>query len=117
MDISWALNQTAIWWKRLDPDGSGGFDWEDPVEIPCRWELRQERIIEPSGEESVSRAKILLEEDVSVGDMLYLGDFDSIDDFTSASASPANITRAYSVRAVEAIPDIAAESFTRTVWL
>jgi hypothetical protein len=114
MDYTWALNQICVYWKRLAPDGHGGYLWEDPVELVCRWEIKQELISDAQGRQITSNAKILLNQDVVVGDFLYLGD---LDDITSSSGSPGSMDQAYEVKRFDKIPDIPAEEFTRWAWL
>lgn len=115
MDYSWALNQICVWWKRLTPDGYGGYNWEDPVELACRWEIKNELILDGQGRQVSSSAKVLLSETgIEVGDYLYLGD---LDDITSSSGSPGSMDRAFEIRQVEKIPDISAEEFTVRAWL
>jgi hypothetical protein len=111
MDL--ALNQTAVYWQRGDPDGYGGYDWEDPVEIDCRWESSTELFVDSQGEERRSRAKVFLGQDVEEGGYLYLGD---LDDLTSSS-DPGNISRAYRIQRSDKIPDLSGAEFLRRAWL
>ncbi len=113
MDYTWALNQTAVYWERGESDGYGDYDWEDPVEVSCRWVEKNERFLDLNGEEKISKAKVLVNQEMSVGDYLYLG---SIDDLTSSS-DPANTEGAYPIRQFDRIPDIFGEEFLRRAWL
>lgn len=114
MDYTWALNQIAVYWERLDPDGYGGWIWEDPIEVACRWVEKNEEMFDEAGNKFISKAEILVNQDMKPGDMLYLGDLDGI---TSASGSPANTKSAYVVRKFSKIPDILAEEYVRKAWL
>lgn len=111
--MNFSLNQIAVYWARGVADGYGDFDWEDPVEIPCRWEGVNEQFVDMAGEVHFSKAKVFLAQDVSVGDYLYLG---SLDDLTSAS-SPSNTKGAFPVRRFDKIPDLACQEFLRRSWL
>jgi hypothetical protein len=115
MDTSWARNQKAVYWARLSPDGYGGWDYDDPVEIDVRWDETQEIIRDDKGEEFASRAQILVDQDMSVGDYLMLGELDDWD--SSASAEPLSRSTAYPIKRFDKIPDIMAESYIRTAWL
>lgn len=116
MDYTWALNQTAVYWQRLGPDGYGGWLWEDPVEIDCRWVERRKLYRNAAGEEKVSKADVLLNQDVAEGDYLYLGTLDD-DDVSASGATPANIRKAYVVQGFNKTPDLLAESYVRRAYL
>lgn len=115
MDTSWARNQTAVYWSRLQSDGYGGWLYDDPVEIAVRWEETQERIVNDKGEEVISNVQVLVDQDMKVGDYLMLGDLGDWD--SSASAAPMSQHLAQPVKKFEKIPDVTAESFVRTAWL
>lgn len=115
MDYTWALNQTATYWERLDPDGLGGWDWEDPVEIDVRWDELQELLVDANGEEFISRGEVLLNQDVKPGDYLYLGELTSA--MEDSASVPTNIEGAWEVKKFEKIPTIDATEFVRTAWV
>lgn len=112
--MNFELNQTAVYWERGAPDGYGGYAWEDPVEIECRWEDANELFLDASGEQRVCNAKVFLGQDVKTGDFLYLGDYD---DITSASGSPASMEQAFEVRRFDKVPDLAGTEFLRRAWV
>ena len=66
-------NQTAVWWKVLSKDLYGQSTYESPVEITCRWDDVQEEFIDPGGVRQTSKAKVFPDREVSVGDVLWLG--------------------------------------------
>lgn len=115
MDYSWALNQTAVYWKRLSPDGHGGWDYGDPDEIYVRWEDVQEDMMDAAGEEFVSRAEVMVNQEMFPGDYLYLGELTSA--MGDSAGQPVNFSGAWPVRRVENIPDFEGTSWVRTVWL
>lgn len=112
--MDFELNQTAVYWERLGPDGYGGYDWEDPVEIDVRWEQSSDVYTDAMGETRNCNAKVFLGQDIKVGDYLYLGD---LDDITSASGPPASMEEAVSVKRFDKIPDLAGTEFLRRAWL
>lgn len=112
--MDFELNQTAVYWERLAPDGYGGYSWDDPEEIDVRWEQSSESFTDSNGETVNCSAKVFLGQDVRVGDYLYLGD---LDDLTSASGSPASMEEAFSVKRFDKIPDLAGTEFFRRAWL
>jgi len=70
------LNQTAVYWASPMPDGYGGFTWDDPVEIDCRWEGSTKLIKRANGEQIACMAEVQINQDVEENGMLYLGDLD-----------------------------------------
>lgn len=118
MDISWALNQTAVYWKRLGPMSDGEYYWEDPVEIACRWVIKtgsknqsDTRNLQTETELNVS--EVMVDRDMYSGDYLYLG---TLDDLTSASV-PYNTKEAYKIKMMDKIPDLGGEEFTYKAYL
>lgn len=112
MDDSWARLQTAVYWERLGPDGYGGWEYEDPVEVNVFWKDTAQIFVDANGEQVASRSKVLVGQAMKLGDYLYLG---SLDDLTSA-ADPVNTRGAYPIRQLESIPDFSLE-YTRWAWL
>jgi len=112
--VDFGLIHTAVWWERGDPDGYGDFDWEDPVEVDCRWVQSNDLFTDSLGEEKRCTARVYLDRDVTVGDFLKLGD---LDDITSASGYPPNKDGAYQVQRFDKIPDLAGGEILRRAWL
>lgn len=114
------LKQTAVYWATPAKDGYGGFTWDDPIEISCRWVDSNEVILvrtarAGAGEEIVSRAKIHVSQDVDEQGMLFLGE---LDDLTVAEkADPTTIARAYSIKKFDKVPTISGNAFYRRAWL
>lgn len=71
--------QTAVYWGSPEPDGYGGKNYTDPVEIACRWDDVTKVVTTSDGREVVSKASILLTQDVDEGGLLLLGTLDDLD--------------------------------------
>ena len=71
--------QTAVYWGNPVNDGSGGFVFDEPVEIKCRWEDKTKVVDSPDGSETLSDAFILTNEDLVEGGYLYLGTLSDLD--------------------------------------
>ena len=71
--------QTAVYWGNPTSDGYGGTTYDDPVEISCRWEEKITLIQNIQGEEVVSKAEILLTQDVAANGLLFLGTLTDLD--------------------------------------
>ena len=108
------LHQTALYWASPTPNGWGGSTWDDPVEVSCRWEQKQELFIDATGEEVRSQAVVFLSQDVDVGGYFMLGD---LDDISSDTEAPDDVAGAFEIRGFAKIPNIKATQFVRKVWL
>ena len=109
--------QTAVYWAPLAPDSYGAMTYDDPVDIACRWEDRQQLIRDAQGKEWISRAQILVTQDVLLQGCLYLG---SLDDFESGDdvSDPKVINGAYEILSIDKTPLFRSTSkFVRTVYL
>lgn len=108
--------QTAVYWSCPTNDGYGGFTFADPVEIPVRWEDRTEVITAGDGSQYVSKAKILVTQDVDEGGYLYLG---SLSDLTEAQKTdPTRLPTAWKIRRFDKVPMIfKTDEFVRTAYI
>lgn len=103
------LLQTAIYWGNPVADGSGGYTFDTPVTIDCRWISKQELFRDAKGKERVSAAIVLFTQDVDLGGYLYLG--------TSTEANPNDVYGSYEIRSFAKIPSMKADAFLRKAWL
>ena len=104
-----SLLQIATYWAPLAKDGYGGYTFDNPVTIDCRWLQKQELFIDAKGKEKVSAAIVLVGQDIGLGGYLYLG--------TSTESNPKDIDGSYEIRSFAKIPDIKGTSFLRKAWL
>ena len=114
--------QTAVYWGNPQDDGKGGFTYDDPVEIKCRWEDGTEVIsTEDKGKvrELVSKAQVWVLQDVDEEGYLYLGTLDSEDALDSAEEdNPATVQGAYRIKVFEKTPVMRkSDEFIRKVYL
>ena len=77
--VSSVCVQTAVYWGNPTPDGYGGYTFDDPVEIDCRWDGSTEMIRSSDGKEVLSKARLLLTQDVDEGGIIFLGSLDDLD--------------------------------------
>lgn len=109
------LNQTAVYWANPVKDGSGGFTWDAPVEISCRWVVSTKVITIANGKEIVTRAEVQVEQDVDEQGMLYLGSLDDLD--SSQEAGPEDVAGAHEIRRFDKTPTMSGTSFFRKAYL
>ena len=108
-----AMKQTAVYWPSSGVDEFGQPTYDDPVEIDCRWETVREEFVAPNGDTEVSKAKLIVDRDMEVRDILYLGDLDSVVD----PDDPKGNAGAWEVRLFKITPNFRGNKFLREVYL
>lgn len=108
-----AMKQTAVLWPVEDVDEFGQPTFDEPVEISCRWEATQEEFIAPGGDRELSRAKLIVDRDISIKSILYLGDLDSVVD----ADDPRDNDGAWEVRLFKKTPNFRGTKYLREVYL
>lgn len=107
--------QTAVYWGTPTPDGTGGYTYDDPVEIRVRWEERQELFIDAAGREVRSSAVVRPLQDLDMNGYLYLGD---LDDLSSADeGDPQGLAGARPIRGWAKSPTARGGAYVRKAWL
>jgi len=108
--------QTACYWGNPVSDGYGGTTYDTPVEISCRWDGNTQLVTNNQGEEVVSKAEILLTQDVDEGGLLFLGD---LDDLTPAEeAAPETVDTAWKIIRFDKTPLFqSTDEFVRKAYL
>jgi len=106
--------QTAVYWGSPTNDGYGGKTFADPVEIDCRWEDRTDVLRTSAGNEVVSKAKVLVTQDLDEEGFLYLGELDDLD----SAPIPSEVDGAHKIVRFDKIPMIKkTDEFVRIVYL
>lgn len=109
--------QTTVYWGNPQSDGQGGFTFDDPVEIACRWEDIRQVVTDNKGNSVVSRAVIYVKQDLDEEGMIYLGtlsDFDS----TVDTGDPKSIDNTYIIKRFGKVPSLAIPTeFLRAAYL
>ena len=108
--------QTAVYWGTPVNDGYGGYTYAAPVEIAVRWEGSTKVITTSKGMEYVSRAEVIVNQDVDEEGYLYLG---TLSDLTEAQkADPKLVNGAWKIIRFDKIPMIfKTDEFIRRVFL
>jgi hypothetical protein len=105
--------QTAVYWAPIGYDNTGHPEWDDPIEIDCRWEDVTEEFIDPTGTRFFSTAKVYVDQDVELGGVLMLGE---LDDLESGSDPKAN-EGAWEIKRFEKLPNLRNTENLRTALL
>lgn len=106
--------QTAVYWGNPQPDGYGGITFDAPVEIGCRWEDKTQIIVNNQGKEMISKAEVLVTQDLDVQGRLYLGSISELE----SDPVPMEVEGAFEIKAFNKIPMIRkTDVFVRKVYL
>jgi hypothetical protein len=109
------LSQKAVYWGNPTPDGYGGFSYDDPVEIDCRWVNTNEVVVDAKGDEIVCHATVQVKQDLDEQGLLYLGELDDLD--SAEEDNPRTVLGAYSIKRFDKIPTIKGTRFYRRAYL
>lgn len=116
-------NQAAVYWSNPKEDGYGGKTWDDPMEIFCRWEDKEQLIRLDDGNTISSRAIVYVLQELDVEGVLCLGSFAdlNLDDSNDSSATwddPLIIEGASIIKKFEKSPVLGSSTeFAYKAWL
>lgn len=108
------LNQTAVYWAAPVNDGYGGFTYDDPVEIDCRWVDSTRVIMTDKGSEVVCRAEVQVSTDLVEEGMLLLGTVNDLDSDVLTDPLAAGASK---IIRFDKIPTIKSDKFFRKAYL
>jgi hypothetical protein len=107
--IKRVCRQNAVYWGNPKNDGEGGFTYDTPIQIKCRWEDRNETFVTPLGEQAVSKSVVYILQKVDQDGYLFLGTLDELYDEAESSGAlldPKVIEGAYLIKRFDKIPAI-----------
>lgn len=85
--------QTAVYWAASGKNVQAKKTYTTGVEIKCVWIQDRELMVKDEGKETVSKATVYVNQDLTEQGMLYLG---TLDDLTSAQKSdPTKVKKAH----------------------
>jgi hypothetical protein len=119
--ITRSCKQTAVYWGNPQNDGEGGFTFDLPIEILCRWEDVNVTFEEPNGNISHAKSSVYVLQDVDQEGRLYLGTLDDL--LSSAGEStgeldPIKIDGAYIIKRFDKKPALGSTTeFLRKVYV
>jgi hypothetical protein len=111
--------QDAVLWLFLREDHFGAKIYADPVQIKVRWEDKTEEFLDRSGNTTISRAQVFVENRIPERSVLWRGKMSEavIVDGEDGSPNPFVNEGAYEVRQFAEQPDMKAKKFLRYVML
>ena len=77
--LAQVCNEIAVYWGDPQSNGRGGYAYDDPIEVQCRWKDEQQLFGSADGLQLVSKAVVYLMEDVDMDGLLYLGTLDDLE--------------------------------------
>jgi hypothetical protein len=113
--------QRAVYWGSPVPDGYGRYVFLYPTELlpptnGVRWEDTTELLVDAKGEQFVTKAKIMVCQDLDVGGYIYLGEFSDIP--YEGYTDPTVVKGAYQIRRFDKVPTFRSTSeFVRTAYV
>jgi hypothetical protein len=107
------MQQTAVYWARTGMDSYGKPTYDDPTTIACRWDDVQEEFIAPNGDRELSKARLIVDRDLTIKGVLLLGDLDSIVD----DDDPKDNDGAWEIRGTKKTPNFKGTKYLREVYL
>jgi len=115
-------SQLCVYWGNPKNDGRGGYTFDEPVELACKWEEMKQLVTDSKGNTITSRATVYLTIDVEEEGMLYNGTLDDIyDEYESSSNAiddPRKIKGAFVIKKFDKIPALGSDSvFLRKAYL
>ena len=113
--------QTAVYWGNPVNNGSGGFTFDTPREIKCRWSDKTRVVYSNLGNEIIAKTEVIVIEDLDFQGWLYLGYLQDLEDPDNNYALPTNpieVEGAFPIIAVDEEPLIKSKTeFVRTIFL
>ena len=106
--INRMCKQTAVYWGNPVADGYGGFTFDSPREVKCRWEDKKQLIMDNQGKEIVARSIVYVLEDLDEQGYLFWGKLSdaAATDGDGYPDEPRKIAKAYEIKRFHTIPGL-----------
>jgi hypothetical protein len=105
------LKQRAVYWTPLGQDPQTGvMQFDEAIEVKCRWVDDNQLFINANGEEAVSKCLVMVDRDMEIGGVLWLGNLVDLED----QDEPMENEGANIIQGWKKVPDVAAKKFVRT---
>lgn len=108
-----AMKQKAVYWSPTTLDDFGRPTWNTPVEIDCRWTDEIEEFIDPNGERQFSRAKLIVDRDLEIKGVIWLGNLVDVSDL----GNPRNNNNSWEILGTKKTPDFKGRKYLRQVYV
>lgn len=114
--------QTCVYWGNPVSNGTGGWTFDAPVEISCRWDDKQELKTKYDGNQFSTQAVVLVNQDIDRQSFLFNGTLVELQAIATAKGydinNPVEFPTAFIVEQFEKIPMVReSNDFVRTAYL
>lgn len=115
--------QDCVYWGNPQNDGEGGFTFDEPVELKCRWEETKQVVSDAKGNMIASRAVVFTKQDLDEEGYLFLGTLEDVYDLVGESSEggcddPASVEGAYIIKRFQKTPALGSTTeFLRSSFL
>jgi len=99
--------QNLTYWTRGANDAYGNPSWNNPIQVKCRWEDRNDKAVDFQGNEVITRSVVYVGVDMGIGTYLFEG--------LSTDLTPP--TDALELKGFSKIPSISGKVFERKAIL
>lgn len=107
------LRQKCCYWAPTGPDGYGGQELADPIELSCRWAGSTEVLSDGKGQQFVSRAVVMVSQDVQELGYLWLGELVDLD----SGQDPLSLDGCFQIKRFDKNPTVKATAYVRAAFL
>lgn len=105
----------AVYWALLGRDSSGAPKFAAAVEIPVRWNDKQEEFFDDKGRQCVSKAAVHVDRDVTIGGFMWYGTIASLSG--NQLTIPSSNKGAEEIRGMRKVDDFGGKETFRRVFL
>jgi hypothetical protein len=102
------MQETAVYWGPPVEDGDGGHTFPAPVEISCRWDGVEGRVVDPRSHDVLDNSSVMVDRDVAIDGYLFLGELTDV-----GSSDPDELDGAHKIVGFQKIPDRKAREYLR----
>lgn len=109
------LRQKAMYWAPNGEDEYGRTKYAEPEEISCRWTDIAELVVTKDGRTVTSKSKIMVDQDVEEGGLLWLGTEEEWEGTATPDEPPTVEEGGNEIMVLKKIPNRRATEFLRIV--
>jgi len=102
-----------VYWPLLSLDEFGKPRWDEPMEIDCRWEDHEQEIIDANGDTIISKAYLIVDRDLTIKGVLWLGELCDI----GSSDNPKSNPGAWEIIHFKKMTDFKGRKYLREAYL
>ena len=100
--INRLCKQTAVYWGNPVNNGEGGYSFDLPFEVACRWEEVNEIVAGKDGNSFSAKSVLYLTQDIQEEGVVFLGTLDDLD--SAELLDPTLLENAFIIKRFDKIP-------------